>query len=72
MDGKIVVLAGNMQQFKYWVQNNIIPVTKNDDIHRVIGCKIEAVYKEGNWYEKLSTETLEAIKMRKNYLRIQK
>jgi hypothetical protein len=46
MEGKIVVLAGNMEQFKYWLRHNIIPVTKNDDIHRVIGCKIDAVYKE--------------------------
>jgi hypothetical protein len=66
MEGKIVVLAGNMEQFKYWLRHNIIPVTKNDDIHRVIGCKIDAVYKEGTWYKNLSTKTLEEIKMRKN------
>jgi len=65
MEGKIVVLAGNMEQFRYWLKHNIIPVISDRDIKRITGCKIEAVYKEGNWYEKLSPETLAEIEIRR-------
>ena len=65
--GKIVVLAGSMKQFRYWLEHNIIPVTSDHHIEKVRGCKIEAVYKEGNWHEKLSTETLAEIEMRRRF-----
>jgi len=65
MEGKIVVLAGNMEQFRYWLRHNIIPVISDRDIERITGCKIKAVYKEGNWYEKLSPETLAEIEIRR-------
>lgn len=50
MKGKIVVLAGSMEQFRYWLKHNVIPITKNDDVQRMIGAKIDAIYKEGTWY----------------------
>jgi len=73
MKGKIVVLAGSMEQFRYWLKHNVIPITKNDDVQRMIGAKIDAIYKEGTWYENLSPHVIEEIEIRKNISqRIQK
>ena len=65
MEGKIVILAGNMEQFRHWLRYNVVPITNDHDIEKIRGCKIEAVYKEGAWYEKLSMETLAEIEMRR-------
>jgi len=53
---KIVVLAGNMEQFRYWLRHNVIPITSKEDIVKLRGIKIGEVYHEGDWYRWADTE----------------
>ena len=47
----IVVVAGNRDQFQYWLRHNVISITSKDDINKLRGIKIEQVYYEGTYYE---------------------
>ena len=60
-DGKIVVLAGNYTQFKYWLQHNIIPITTDADTYKLRDIKIKEIYTEGTYYESLSASALDKI-----------
>ncbi len=61
--GKIVVLAGNREQFKHWLRHNIIPITNRHDVERLRGVRIREVYKEGSWHEWMDAEIDEIIRM---------
>jgi hypothetical protein len=67
MDNKrIVVIAGNREQFKYWLRNNIIPITGNYDLDRLRGIRVREIVKYGTWYDWVTPKveyTLNQIKM---------
>ena len=48
---KIVVVAGNREQFQYWIRHNIILVTSKEDLNRLRGIKIGEVYYEGTYHQ---------------------
>lgn len=59
--GKIVVVAGNTIQFQHWLRQNIIPITRNDDVRRLEGVEIREVHYEGTYREWLSQKTADII-----------
>ena len=56
MDERIVVVAGNIEQARYWIRQNIILVTNKVHIRNLQGIKIKEVYYEGTPYEWLDAE----------------
>lgn len=61
---KIVVLAGNKDQFQHWIECNIIPVTCAEDLHHLRGLRdveINEVYHEGTWHEWTNKELNDEI-----------
>lgn len=64
MNKKIIVVAGNMDQFKYWLRHTIIPITNVRDEHRLEGITIKAVFKEGTFHNWLTPEIVAKINLR--------
>lgn len=60
---KIIVIAGNREQFKYWVNYNIVPVTNVSDVHKLRGIRLHKIYVEGTWYEWMNDETNDMIRV---------
>jgi hypothetical protein len=48
---KIVVVAGNKQQFRDWVNKNIISITDKYDLVKLRGINIDSYYEVGTFYE---------------------
>ena len=67
MDKKIIVVAGNYEQVRYWIKHNIVPLTSKYDLDRLRGIEIGDVQYEGTYYEWFDAETedlLHALKSR--------
>ena len=62
---KIVVLAGNREQFQYWLRNNIIPLTCKRDMEKLEGIKVSDVYTEGNFGEWFDAKCSAILNLRK-------
>ena len=61
---KIIVVAGNHEQVRCWIQQHIIPITSKHAIDRLLGIKIEKVCFEGTygqWIDDECTDKLKAL-----------
>jgi hypothetical protein len=62
-DKKIVVVAGNREQFRYWLRHNIIPVTNRNDVERLHGVRVHETHTEGTWNEWMDDEIKDFLKV---------
>lgn len=53
---KIIVLAGDREQFQNWLRYCIIPVTSKEDVRRLRGVRVSRVYTEGTYYRWFDAE----------------
>ena len=61
--GKIVVVAGDHKQFRYWRDVNIIPVVSQQDVDRLQGTKIDKFYFEGTYRRWLDDRASDLLKL---------
>ncbi|KKN02402.1 hypothetical protein LCGC14_1118040 [marine sediment metagenome] len=61
LEKKIIVLAGNREQFRHWLRQNIIPITNKEDLRKLYGIKIDQVYYQGNWLDWADAEFEDAL-----------
>ncbi len=61
MEKRIVVVAGDMEQFKNFI-HRIIPVTHKDKVYTLQGLVIEKAYFVGDYYKWVDREDLDRIK----------
>ncbi len=64
MEEKIVIIVGNMEQFRYWIRNNIIPITCKYDMKNLRGIRIREVFYEGTYEDWIDNRILDEIKLR--------
>lgn len=66
--GKIIVVAGNMDQFRYWIKRNVIPVVSLEHARKLVGLEVDKIYFEGDhipWFSHEADAYLRHIKERR-------
>lgn len=65
MAEKIVVVAGNRDQFKRWLRDNIIPVLCKRDVELLGGCLAKEIHYVGTYEEWMDDNYEAMVKSRK-------